>query len=46
MTRRGAAVRADCLDGLSAIHLPLDAIDDCGFWDDWMHGPEFATALY
>jgi protein-tyrosine phosphatase len=82
VTRRGAVVRADCLDalsttgwsalcdhgvrtvidlrnddeltapaaerpaGLSTIHLPLDAIDDSGFWDDWMHGPQFATPLY
>ena len=81
-TRRGAVVRADCIDGLSAagwsaleahgvrtiidlrndderaldasrrpdgiatLHLPLDAIDDSGFWDDWMHGPQFATPLY
>ena len=82
MTRRGAVVRADCLDGLSdagwsalwehgvrtvidlrndderpaaeagrpagltTVHLPLDAIGDSGFWDDWMHGPQFATPLY
>ena len=82
VTSRGAVVRADCLDGLSAtgwsalwdhgvrtvidlrnddeltapaaerpdglntIHLPLDAIDDSGFWADWMHGPQFATPLY
>jgi protein-tyrosine phosphatase len=82
VTRRGAVVRADCLDGLSTtgwsalwdhgvrtvidlrnddeltapaaerpdglsrIHLPLDAIDDSGFWEDWMHGPQFATPLY
>jgi protein-tyrosine phosphatase len=81
-TRRGAVVRADCIDGLSAagwsaleahgvrtvvdlrndderaldasprpagiatLHLPLDAIDDSGFWDEWMHGPQFATPLY
>jgi protein-tyrosine phosphatase len=82
VTRRGAVVRADCLDGLgepgwtalwehgvrtvidlrnddersaaepdrppglTTLHLPLDAIDDSGFWDDWMHGPQFATPLY
>jgi protein-tyrosine phosphatase len=81
-TRRGAVVRADCIDGLSdagwsalqahgvrtvidlrnedergsdraprpsgieTLHLPLDAIDDSAFWDDWMHGPQFATPLY
>ena len=81
-TRRGALVRADCIDGLSAegwsaleahgvrtvidlrnederaldgsrrpdgietLHLPLDAIDDSDFWDDWLHGPGFATPLY
>ena len=28
------------------MHLPLDAIDDSGFWDDWVHGPQFATPLY
>jgi protein-tyrosine phosphatase len=81
LIRRGALVRADCLDGLSdagwaalggygvrtvidlrnederpapgpdrppgltTLQLPLDAIDDSGFWDDWMHGPQFATPL-
>jgi protein-tyrosine phosphatase len=81
-TRRGAMIRADNIDGLSAagwsalqehgvrtvidlrnddererdrserpagiqtLHLPLDGIDDSDFWDDWMHGPQFATPLY
>jgi protein tyrosine/serine phosphatase len=33
-------------DGIATLHLPLDAIEDSGFWDDWMHGPQFATPLY
>ena len=32
--------------GISTLQLPLDAIDDSDFWDDWMHGPQFATPLY
>ena len=33
-------------DGIETLHLPLDAIDDSEFWDDWLHGPGFATPLY
>jgi len=41
--RDGAARR----DGIETIHIPLDRIaDDPGFWDDWMHGPQFGTPLY
>jgi protein-tyrosine phosphatase len=32
--------------GLETVRLPLDALDDSEFWDDWAHGPEFATPLY
>jgi hypothetical protein len=32
--------------GIDTLHLPLDAIDDSDFWEDWMHGPQFATPLY
>ena len=32
--------------GIETLHLPLDDIDDSDFWDDWMHGPQFATPLY
>jgi protein-tyrosine phosphatase len=32
--------------GLDTLQLPLDAIDDSDFWEDWMHGPQFATPLY
>jgi protein tyrosine/serine phosphatase len=31
---------------LATVHLPLDASDHTDFWDDWMHGPQFATPLY
>ena len=34
-------------EGVETIHIPLDRIaDDPGFWDDWMHGPQFGTPLY
>jgi protein-tyrosine phosphatase len=33
-------------DGLTTIHLPLDAIDDSEFWNEWENGPQFATPLY
>jgi protein-tyrosine phosphatase len=33
-------------DEVETVHLPLDAIDESDFWDDWMHGPQFATPLY
>jgi protein tyrosine/serine phosphatase len=34
-------------DGVEVVHVPLDRLDeDPGFWDDWMHGPQFATPLY
>jgi protein-tyrosine phosphatase len=32
--------------GIETLHLPLDGVDDSDFWDDWMHGPQFATPLY
>ena len=32
--------------GIETLHLPLDVIDDSDFWEDWMHGPQFATPLY
>jgi protein-tyrosine phosphatase len=32
--------------GIVTHELPLDALDDSGYWDDWLHGPEFATPLY
>jgi protein tyrosine/serine phosphatase len=81
-TRRGALVRADAADRLSAagwaalhahgvrtiidlrnhderepdraprpgdlatLELPLDAIDESDFWEDWYSGPQLATPLY
>jgi protein-tyrosine phosphatase len=80
--RRGALVRADALDrlsargwaaleafgvrtvidlrnddelgadaaprpaGLTTLHLPLDGVEDTGFWKDWHGRPEFGTPLY
>lgn len=32
--------------GLETIHIPLDGDQQSDFWDDWMHGPQFATPLY
>jgi protein-tyrosine phosphatase len=32
--------------GIDTLHLPLDAIDDSDFWEDWMHGPQFARPFY
>jgi protein-tyrosine phosphatase len=32
--------------GVETLHVALDAIDESDFWDDWMHGPQFATPLY
>jgi protein-tyrosine phosphatase len=32
--------------GVETLHLPMDAIYESDFWDDWMHGPQFATPLY
>jgi protein-tyrosine phosphatase len=31
---------------VTTVHLPLDAIDARDFWDDWEHGPQFATPMY
>jgi hypothetical protein len=39
--------RSEPGEGVETIHVPLDRIaDDPGFWDDWMHGPQFGTPLY
>ena len=41
------AERARLPDGIDVVHVPLDRLhEDPEFWDDWMHGPEFATPLY
>jgi protein-tyrosine phosphatase len=32
--------------GIVARELPLDAIDESDYWDDWLNGPEFATPIY
>jgi protein-tyrosine phosphatase len=32
--------------GITTVHLPLDGIEDRGFWDQWEFGPQFATPLY
>jgi protein tyrosine/serine phosphatase len=31
---------------LTTLELPLDAIDESEFWEDWYSGPQFATPLY
>jgi protein-tyrosine phosphatase len=33
-------------DETTTLHVALDAIDDREFWDDWEHGPQFATPMY
>jgi protein-tyrosine phosphatase len=39
--------RAEVPDGVDVVHVPLDRLDeDPEFWDEWMHGPQFATPLY
>jgi protein-tyrosine phosphatase len=39
--------QAEVTDGVEVVHVPLDRLDeDPEFWDDWMHGPQFATPLY
>ncbi len=39
--------RAEVPDGVEVVHVPLDRLDeDPEFWDNWMHGPQFATPLY
>jgi hypothetical protein len=32
--------------GLTTVRFPLDGLEDTGFWDVWMHRPEFGTAHY
>jgi protein tyrosine/serine phosphatase len=32
--------------GLETVHVPIDAIDESDFWEDWYNGPQFATPLY
>jgi protein-tyrosine phosphatase len=32
--------------GLTTLHLPLDGVEDVGFWKDWHDRPEFGTPLY
>jgi protein-tyrosine phosphatase len=31
---------------VTTVHVPLDAIDNREFWDEWEHGPQFATPMY
>ncbi len=33
-------------DGITTIHLPLDANEDREFWEVWDSGPQFGTPLY
>jgi protein-tyrosine phosphatase len=33
-------------DGVTTVHLPLDASENREFWDVWDSGPQFATPLY
>jgi protein-tyrosine phosphatase len=33
-------------DEVTTVHVALDGLDDTDFWDDWMHGPQFATPMY
>ena len=33
-------------NGITAIHLPLDASDDRGFWDEWAADWRFGTPVY
>jgi protein tyrosine/serine phosphatase len=38
---------AELPDGVEVVHVPLDRLDeDPQWWDDWMHGPQFATPVY
>jgi protein tyrosine phosphatase (PTP) superfamily phosphohydrolase (DUF442 family) len=32
--------------GITAVHLPLDGIDDRGFWDEWASDWRFGTPVY
>jgi protein-tyrosine phosphatase len=32
--------------GLDTVHVPLDAIEDTGFWDVWSSGPQYGTPLF
>jgi protein-tyrosine phosphatase len=32
--------------GVETLHLPLDRVEDEGFWSQWASGPEFGTGLY
>jgi protein-tyrosine phosphatase len=44
---READERAERAEGVEAIHIPLDRIDEHPrFWAGWMHGPQFGTPLY
>lgn len=31
---------------VATVHVPLDGVEDAGFWAKWGRGPEFATPLY
>ena len=33
-------------EGITTVRVALDAIDERDFWDDWEHGPQFATPMY
>jgi protein-tyrosine phosphatase len=33
-------------DDVTTVHVALDGLDDTDFWEDWMHGPQFATPMY
>jgi protein tyrosine/serine phosphatase len=41
--RPDAAARPD---EVATVHVALDGLDDREFWDDWQHGPQFATPMY
>jgi protein tyrosine/serine phosphatase len=39
--------RTDVPEDMQVVHVPLDRLnEDPQFWDEWMHGPQFATPLY
>jgi protein-tyrosine phosphatase len=43
---RAAPAASERPADIETIHVPLDAIDESDFWEDWYDGPQFATPLY
>jgi protein-tyrosine phosphatase len=31
---------------IATVHVPLDGVEDTGFWSEWGTGPQFGTPLY